>query len=255
MAGRGRMSVTLAKIGLTACTVGVILGAAAIGGYRLQLLPLLSAIGGYAASVLAVSAATPLMLVAMVGSRGRLGSWGFNAAGWVALVLCVGMTLNNLLWLRQIQVSPAIHDISTDMENPPAFKALLPLRANAPSPPHYAGDVVARQQRAAYPEIEPLFMEFSIAEAVLLAEQAARGLGWEVVASVPAEGRLEAVDTTPWFGLKGDVVVRVTPAQDGVTLDVRSKSRDDMADAGTNARRIRYFLAAVRIASADSLGE
>ncbi len=240
------MSVLLAKIGVAACGAGVVLAAAAIGGYRLQLFPLFPAIAGYAASVAALSIATPLMLVAMIGSRGRLGSWQFNAAGWIALVLCVGMTLNNLLWFRQAQVSPAINDISTDTENPPAFKAVLPLRANAPSSPHYAGEAVARQQRAAYPEIEPLFLEASVAEAVLLADQAARNLGWEVVASVPEEGRLEAVDTSPWFGLKGDVVVRVAPAQGGVILDVRSKSRVDMGDVGANARRIRYFTAALR---------
>lgn len=246
MAGQGRMSVLLAKIGVAACAVGAFFCAAAIGGYRLQLLPLFPAIGGYAASMVALAAATPVMLVAMIGSRGRLGGWGFSAAGWIALVLCVGMTLNNLLWFRQVQVSPAINDISTDMENPPAFRAMLPLRAHAASPPHYAGEVVARQQRAAYPEIEPLFLESGVAETVRRAERAARGLGWEVVASVPEEGRLEAVDTTPWFGLKGDVVVRVAPAEGGVTVDVRSKSRAAMADVGTNARRIRHFLAALR---------
>ena len=246
MAGHGRMSVLLAKIGVAACTVGVVLCAAAIGGYRLELLPLLPSIVGYAVSMVALAAATPVMLVAMIGSRGRLGGWGFNTAGWIALVLCVGMTLNNLLWFRQVQVSPAINDISTDMENPPAFKAVLPLRANAPSPPHYAGEGVARQQRAAYPEIEPLFLKAGVAEAVLRADRAARGLGWEVVASVPEEGRLEAVDTTPWFGLKDDVVVRITPAEGGVTVDVRSKSRVEIADVGTNARRIRHFLAALR---------
>ena len=246
MAGQGRMSVLLAKIGITACTAGALLVAGAIGGYRLQLFPLFPALGGYVASVVALAIAAPLMLVAMIGARGRLGSWAFNSAGWIALVLCVCMTLNNLLWFRQAQVSPAINDITTDMADPPAFVDLLPLRASAPSPPEYAGEVVARQQRAAYPEIAPLFLEASVAEAVQLADEAARGLGWEVVALAPEEGRLEAVDTTPWFGLKNDVVVRVTPAEDGVTLDVRSKSRVEMADVGTNARRIRHFQAALR---------
>ena len=246
MAGQGRMSVLLAKIGLTACVVGVILGASAIGGFRLELLPLSPAIGGYAASMMALAVATPIMLVAMIGSRGGLGGWAFNTAGWIALVLCVGMTLNNLLWFRQVQVSPAINDISTDLENPPAFRAVLPLRVHASSPPHHAGEAAARQQRDAYPEIAPLYLEAGVPEVLLLAEQAARDFGWEVVASVPGEGRLEAVATTPWFGLKDDVVVRVTPADGGVIVDVRSKSRVEMADAGTNARRIRYFLAALR---------
>ncbi len=240
------MSVLLAKVGITACTVGAILAAAAIGGYRLQLLSLFPSLGGYAASVLALGIAAPVMLVAMIGARGRLGSWAFNSAGWIALVVCVLMTLNHLLWFRQAQVSPAINDISTDTFDPPEFVDLLPLRASAPNPPGYAGSLVARQQRAAYPEIEPLFLATGVAEAILLAAEAARGLGWEVVALAPGEGRLEAVDTTPWFGFKDDVVVRVTPAEGGVKVDVRSKSRVRMADMGTNARRIRRFLSALR---------
>lgn len=246
MAGEGRMSVLLAKIGITACTLGALLVAGAVGGFRLELFALFPALGGYVASMVALAIGAPVMLVAMIGARGRLGGWALNSAGWIALVLCVCMTLNNLLWFRQAQVSPAINDITTDMADPPAFVDLLPLRASAPSPPGYAGEVVARQQRAAYPEIEPMFLDASVAEAVLLAEQAAAGLGWEVVALAPGEGRLEAVATTPWFGLKSDVVVRVTPAEDGVTMDVRSKSRVQLADFGTNARRIRHFLAALR---------
>ena len=247
MAGKGRMSVLLAKIGITACTLGALLVAGAIGGYRLELFALFPALGGYVASMVALAVGAPVMLVAMIGARGRLGGWALNSAGWIALVLCVCMTLNNLLWFRQAQVSPAINDITTDMADPPEFVDLLPLRASAPSPPGYAGEVVARQQRAAYPEIEPMFLDdASVAEAVVLADEAARGLGWEVVALAPEEGRLEAVDTTPWFGLKNDVVVRATPAEDGVTLDVRSKSRVELADFGTNARRIRHFLAALR---------
>ena len=248
MAGQGRMSVLLAKIGVIACAIGAFLGVAAIGGYRLELLPLFPAIGTYVASMVALAVATPVILVAMIGSRGRLGGWGLNAAGWIVLVLCVGMTLNNLLWFRQAQVLPAINDVSTDLENPPAFKTEPPPQADpaSPSPPRYAAKAAAFRQRAAYPEIEPLFLEASVAEAVARAERAATGLGWKVVRRSPGEGRLEAVYTTPWFGLKGDVVVRVRPADRGVIVDVRSRSRIDMADAGTNARRIRHLLAALR---------
>ena len=75
------------------------------------------------------------------------------------------------------------------------------------------------------------------------AEALARRLGWEIVAVVPAEGRLEATATTPWFGFKDDVVVRVTPAATGSRVDMRSKSRVGRSDLGVNAKRIRAFLA------------
>jgi uncharacterized protein (DUF1499 family) len=70
----------------------------------------------------------------------------------------------------------------------------------------------------------------------------AQDLGWEVVEADPAGGRLEATDTTTWFGFKDDVVVRIRPADGGSRVDVRSVSRTGRSDVGTNARRIRAYL-------------
>jgi uncharacterized protein (DUF1499 family) len=61
-------------------------------------------------------------------------------------------------------------------------------------------------------------------------------------------GRLEAVATTRWLRFKDDVVVRLRDRPDGGTrVDVRSKSRIGRSDLGTNARRIRAFLHALRV--------
>jgi len=59
---------------------------------------------------------------------------------------------------------------------------------------------------------------------------------------VPADGRLEATDTSAFFGFKDDVVVRVRASDAGSRLDVRSKSRVGLSDVGANARRVRAFL-------------
>ena len=53
----------------------------------------------------------------------------------------------------------------------------------------------------------------------------------------------EAIDATSWFGFKDDIVVRLTPWGSGTRVDVRSASRIGVSDAGTNAQRIREFLA------------
>lgn len=249
MARQGRMSVTLGKVGVWISAVGAVFVAASIGGFRLELLPLTPAFGGYAISALLLGLGALVMLVALVGGRGRMGGWKFNTACWIALVLGVGMTLNNLLWLRQGQVSPLIHDVTTDVVNPPVFVDILPLRASAPNPPEYTGPTAAEMQLESYPEIQPLMLEVGVAEAIALAEQAALDLGWEIVAVAPEEGRLEAVDTTSWFGFKDDVVVRISEDPEGCRVDVRSKSRLGLTDVGTNARRIRHFLA--RLRSAD----
>ena len=66
-------------------------------------------------------------------------------------------------------------------------------------------------------------------------------MGWQIVASAPQEGRIEATDTTLWFGFKDDIVIRVAPAGNRSLVDIRSVSRVGISDVGTNARRIRNF--------------
>jgi uncharacterized protein (DUF1499 family) len=78
-------------------------------------------------------------------------------------------------------------------------------------------------------------------EAIARAERAARALGWTIVGSDPAQGRLEATATTFWFRFTDDIVVRVRREGAGSRLDVRSKSRVGRGDLGANARRIRAF--------------
>ena len=74
----------------------------------------------------------------------------------------------------------------------------------------------------------------------------AENQGWTIVTSDAAAGRLEATDTTRWFGFTDDIVVRLTPWGTGTRVDVRSVSRHGTTDTGTNARRIRRFLTALQ---------
>lgn len=137
---------------------------------------------------------------------------------------------------------PRIHDISTDVNNPPRFVAVIPLRRGAPNPVEYGGAEVAAKQLQAYPDLKTLVLGRPPEQAFTLALETARGMEWEIVATVPAEGRIEATDTTRWFGFKDDIVVRVTPAGERSLVDVRSLSRVGVSDVGTNARRIRAYL-------------
>jgi uncharacterized protein (DUF1499 family) len=76
-------------------------------------------------------------------------------------------------------------------------------------------------------------------------------VGWQIVATAPAQGRIEATDSTFWFGFKDDVVIRVSDAgNQGSRIDVRSKSRVGRNDFGTNAKRVRAYLR--NIAAAQS---
>lgn len=149
-------------------------------------------------------------------------------------------------WMRQGQAVPPIHDISTDLERPPEFRAILPLRADAPNPAEYGGPAIAAQQREGYPDIGPLRLEVGPGDAFARALAAAKALGWEIVAADSALGRIEATETTRWFGFKDDVVVRIAPVAGGSRVDVRSVSRVGKGDVGTNAARIRDYLDRLR---------
>lgn len=143
-------------------------------------------------------------------------------------------------WMRTAERMPNINDITTDMTNPPQFVKIMPLRQDAPTA--YGGSKVADQQRAYYPNIQPLVLPIAPSAAFDAALEVARDRGWQIVDSNASEGRIEAVATTFWFGFKDDVVVRVTSVPGGSRIDVRSVSRVGTGDVGTNAKRIRSFL-------------
>ena len=163
-----------------------------------------------------------------------------------ALVLVVAAFALPVSKLRQASRVPRIHDITTDTDRPPSFVSVVPLRAGAPNPVEYGGPEVAAQQRQGYPDVQPLSLPSPPNQAFDRALAAARKMGWEIVASDPPSGRIEATDTTFWFGFKDDVVIRVAAAPNGSRIDVRSLSRVGLSDVGTNAARIRKYLAALR---------
>ncbi len=162
-----------------------------------------------------------------------------------ALVLAGAAVLVPWLGLRRARAVPPIHDITTDTEAPPAFVAVLPLRAGAPNTAVYGGDSVAALQRKGYPDLRPLHVDAPPATAYTHALAVARAMEWEVVAADSAAGRIEATATTRWFGFHDDVVVRLRPDGTGTRVDVRSVSRVGGSDVGANAARIRAYLARV----------
>lgn len=168
--------------------------------------------------------------------------------GYAILAVVIGLTTAYFPWSfqRKARSVPPIHDITTDTSNPPSFVALLPLRAEAPNPPEYGGDSIAQQQREAYPDVLPVILEEPADRAFGRALETARDMGWEIVAADAAQGRIEATDTTFWFGFKDDVVIRITPLDGRSVIDVRSVSRVGRSDVGKNADRIREYFDRLR---------
>lgn len=188
-----------------------------------------------------VLAAAFLSLAGLIGAAAQKHREGI-ILGTAGLVLGLGAAWVPWSWVQTARSVPPIHDISTDTEDPPQFVAVLPLRKDAPNPAEHGGPELAARQRAGYPDLAPKLLPVPPDIAFKHALEVAQDMGWDIVDANPEEKRIEAVDTTFWFGFKDDVVVRITPVEGGSRVDVRSVSRVGRSDVGTNAGRIRKFL-------------
>lgn len=171
--------------------------------------------------------------------------------GWFASLASAGMKV------------PPIHDISTDLADPPQFsRAILEARAQTPGVnsldavivpegvkarfPDAAGKPVAELQREAYPGLAPIVLTaapdvaFDEALAIINAQ------GWAVVTQDKASGLIEATAESFWFGFKDDIAVRIRPEPTGGSVvDIRSVSRVGLSDLGANAKRIEMLSASL----------
>jgi uncharacterized protein (DUF1499 family) len=188
-----------------------------------------------------------LALATIVPTRPGDRRRGFLAA---LLAVAVGVAAAWLpaQWLLQARSAPRINDVTTDPVNAPALVVTHQMRHGASNPSAYPGAAAAAAQRAAYPDIKPVVIRATPAEAFHKADAVAVAMGWEIVARAPAEGRIEATDTSEWFGLTDDIVIRIRPeGVSGSRIDIRSKSRVGESDFGVNARRIRAFIERLRV--------
>ena len=245
------------RVAIFSFTVAAIGALVAIGsgtGYRLEMWErgLAFTILRYGAMIAIVGGALCLMLVvvSLILHKGELPAWPAVAV----LGLVIGAVAFYVPYsMQQTAASvPPIHDITTDLENPPQFEAVLALRGvtGASNPAEYLSEVKARQrtinvpeaQREAYPDIQPAELRgLSFYESFDIALAAAEKQGWTIVAADKERGRIEAWDKTTWYGFVDDVVVRVTPEGIGSMIDIRSVSRVGLSDVGQNAQRIRKF--------------
>ncbi|MES2524205.1 MAG: DUF1499 domain-containing protein [Gemmatimonadota bacterium] len=229
------LALLLAFVGI-ALLAGSGLGTrAGLWDYRIGLSMLRYAVyAGIAAVVLT------MLVLAITRPRG-----GVLVALVVALTLGVVTAAVPYSFARKARAVPPIHDITTDTADPPAFVAILPLREGAPNRADYAGDSIAVLQKDAYADVQPLDVSAPAAATFTRALDAAREMGWEIVAADSTAGRIEGTATTTWFGFKDDVVVRVRAIGAGSRVDVRSVSRVGRSDVGANAARIRAYLASL----------
>ncbi|MDN3448329.1 DUF1499 domain-containing protein [Psychrobacter sp. APC 3281] len=218
--------------------IAILLVALAGPMYKFGVVELGTAFTGFKFGLFAGIAALVLLAIQLLFKR-NTASIGSALASSVLAVTAIAVPLSMMNTAKNV---PPIHDISTDLVNPPEFVMIAPLRADAPNPVAYAGAEVAEQQRTAYPDLQTLTYAQSKPELVKASKQAIENLGWELVNTDADKGIVEATETTAWFGFKDDVIIRVADNDSKRWVDIRSKSRVGQSDLGKNAARIHSFI-------------
>ncbi len=211
----------------------------AVAGFRLNLFGF-----GVSAKVIQVTLllAVAVFFVGMVASfvrrKDRVTAKAALTAATLALIPILALG-SQIITARSV---PFIHNISTDVENPPAFDKVVALRAPEHNPLEYKAEDLADVQRQAYPNVKTVVVEMPLADAHAKAKSVVESLGWELVNSDSQAGIIEATETTFIWGFKDDVVVRLVEADGTTKVDLRSVSRIGGSDLGANAKRIEKFL-------------
>jgi uncharacterized protein (DUF1499 family) len=210
--------------------------------YQSEILGLMNAFLAMRIALIVGAVAIVLALIQVVFMRKTI-SWPVTGIA----VLCAAVAIFvPLSMMNKAKSVPPIHDITTDLVNPPKFVAILALRANASNPAAYQGEEIASQQREAYPELQTQKYSQTTEQVFDAALAAVKHMGLDVVTADKTLGLIEAYDTTTWFGFVDDVVIRIQSAEQTTMLDARSKSRVGMSDIGKNAERLNALIAGVK---------
>ncbi|MHB1207766.1 MAG: DUF1499 domain-containing protein [Rhodospirillaceae bacterium] len=245
----------IAGLSTAVAAIGVLAELSAGFGYRLNVIPLQTAllqvlpIGAYIAAGGVVLCLITLVLAYVVYK----GAFLRPSTAVIVVMIAAGVAAYLPYSMKNAAAGvPPIHDITTDTEDPPAFIEVLPLRdqTHARNTASYDREHsgqrtinVPEAQHKAYPDIKTLVFDgVPPAEAYKRALAAVKQSGWTIVADRPEEGRIEAWDRTFWFGFIDDVVIRVAATDTGSKIDIRSLSRVGGSDVGKNAQRIRGYV-------------
>ncbi len=137
---------------------------------------------------------------------------------------------------------PWLADISTDLDDPPAFSNAPEARAArggwTPAPIERSR---RDEQATAYPEVKPIVLDMETGEAFKATLEAAKQLGWAIVNAVQPggpsrpEGHIEAMAFSPALKLPTAIVLRIRPGDDETRVDMRAVTRYLPNDLGAGA--------------------
>ena len=192
------------------------------------------------AGVLAIIGLGGAIAGVLAARRRSLGGdlWA-SAAG---LIGCFGVVVFLGMQLLKALSAPLLHQVSTDIDEPPDFVEIVALRGEHSNPLDFDAETIGPMQHEYYPGVQPLILRATPEEAFARARAVLEEMGMDIVREYPDRGLIEATDSTFWFGFKDDVAVRVAHYPRGAVIDVRSISRVGLSDVGANAHRAEEIL-------------
>lgn len=210
--------------------------------------------------LIGIAAAFALVALIFAFLKTPRGPW-WKAA--LALAIPVILFLGLLTMRAQAEAVPPIHDVSTDLRDPPTFSAeTMAIREELGANPindygiplgqleMWAGsedaelkaknhaDIISEE----YEDLKPVIIGGATEDQAFDAIVAAMGeIGLQDVHRVEGSNTVEGVAETFAFGFKDDVVARVEDGQ----IDLRSVSRVGVSDLGYNAARLEELAEAI----------
>ncbi len=207
---------------------------------------------------LAVAALTILVILAAAASmwiRGRRGVRPILAAlAWLALLAPYPAYL-----IYMAGDPPFLADISTDLDEPPAF-ATSPqaLAGRGGWTPRAFDMATAQAQNAAYPDVKTISLDMEEGDAFKATRNAVKKLRWTIVSEVHPggsknpDGHIDAVTHTLALNLPVAITIRVSPGDDETDVDVRVVTRYLPNDLGAGAALVGKLSDALGVDDDDS---
>lgn len=204
----------------------------------------------FAIAVVGAMVAVALALIALIriwqdGARGSRRA--------LAAISASALVLAGPAWsLPKLVLEPAVTEATTDASAPPPFRELEPVRAEAARQSQATAGPPPSDGEQGPLTLEPLTVERSAEETFSLVRESVGQLGWTVVSATPPEGGqpgyIEAVDRSLFFGITGDVALRIAGGENRARVDMRSASRYVGHDLGGNAERVASLFQEVETA-------
>ena len=255
-----RFAILAARLGLAALMTAALIAALAIAVVRVGGADFTTGLEVMTASVALGAIALILALIWMFAAlRDNRGDG--KRAGMIALIGSALLLYMPLHTVYEGWKAPAIHDATTDPEDPPQFVALAKRPAGANSPAFngnamidYRGEhnTVSYMLHEYYAGITKPLMPIlpstptnpapPTAKMFWRCFNRAKDMGWHIIDYNEIEGRIEAQASSFWFGQISDIVIRIRPAGTlGARFDMRAQTLMGNRDFGHNLELIKTY--------------